>query len=135
MLVRIFFVVIVALIGVACGTSLHATFDNTQWQLHTIDGRALPDALSVTMDFTAETFGGSGFCNQYGGRYRVTGNTIVLTDIASTMMACLDDSRNQLEQQHMVALGRVRTFVMKDQTLTLFDDTQQPILQFVRLSP
>jgi heat shock protein HslJ len=50
-----------------------------------------------------------------------------------TMMACLEDNRNQLEQQHIAALGQVASYQISGDTLTLFDQSNTPLLQFMRI--
>jgi heat shock protein HslJ len=50
-----------------------------------------------------------------------------------TMMACLGENRDQLEQQHMAALAKVVTYQIDGDTLTLFDQQNVSLLQFVRV--
>jgi heat shock protein HslJ len=59
---------------------------------------------------------------------------LTLTQTVMTMMACMGDNRDQLEQQHMAALGQVVTYRIEADTLTMFNQVNVPILQFVRVS-
>lgn len=121
------------LIVTACASSSMPLAD-TAWQLQTMNGQPVPTGLIVNMDFTADTFGGLGFCNNYGGNYQVQGTTLTLTQTMMTMMACIGDNRDQLEQQHVAALGKVVTYHIEEDVLTLFDQANAPLLQFVRVS-
>jgi heat shock protein HslJ len=119
---------------VACGQATTNNLADTHWQLQTMNGQSVPTGMTVSMDFTADTFGGLGFCNNYGGNYQVNGTSLTLTQTAMTMMACLGDNRDQLEQQHIAALGQVVTYHIDGDVLTLFDQANAPLLQFVRVS-
>jgi heat shock protein HslJ len=119
---------------VACGPFATNDLADTHWQLQVMNGQSVPTSIIVNMDFTADTFGGTGFCNSYGGNYQVSGNTLTLTQTVMTMMACMGDNRDQLEQQHMAALGQVVTYRIEADTLTMFNQVNVPILQFVRVS-
>ena len=125
---------IVAVMIVACSSVTKNDVADTQWQLQSMNGQPVPTALTVRMDFTADTFGGVGFCNSYGGNYRLEGSALILEQTAMTMMACIGDNRDQLEQQHMTALGQVATYRIENDTLTLFDRDNQVLLQFVRVN-
>lgn len=125
---------LIAVVMVGCGSVTAKDLADTQWQLQSMNGQPVPTALTVRMDFTADTFGGVGFCNNYGGNYRREGSTLILEQTAMTMMACIGDNRDQLEQQHMTALGQVATYRVENDTLTLFDGANQPLLQFVRVN-
>jgi heat shock protein HslJ len=122
-----------AVMLVACGPFATNDLADTTWQLQTMNGQSTPTGLTVTMDFTADTFGGFGFCNNYGGNYQVRGDTLTLTQTMMTMMACLGENRDQLEQQHMAALAKVVTYQIDGDTLTLFDQQNVSLLQFVRV--
>lgn len=134
MIIRWLVWLMVAVMMGACGSLAKNDLADTQWQLQAMNGQPTPTGLLVRMDFTADTFGGAGFCNNYGGNYRLEGNTLILEQTAMTMMACIGDNRDQLEQQHMAALGQVATYRVENDTLTLFDSANQAVLQFVRVN-
>lgn len=130
---------VIALIGlllcVACARTPGVQLTDTRWQLQRMHGQAVPTDLNVTMDFGADTFGGQGFCNSYGGHYQIEGSTIVIDQTVMTMMACIGDNRDQLEQEHIAALEMVSTYQVEDSRLTLFDATNAPLLEFERTNP
>lgn len=117
----------------ACGPRANNLVD-THWQLQTMNGQSVPTNLIVYMDFTQDTFGGLGFCNNYGGNYQVNGSSLSLTQTVMTMMACMEDNRDLLEQQYIAALGDVVIYRIEGDVLTLFDQANAPLLQFVRVS-
>ena len=65
---------------------------------------ALPAPL-VTVKFEAGgQLGGSGGCNSYGGTYQLDGQSLSVGEIASTMMACADNTAMQQETTYFAAL-------------------------------
>jgi heat shock protein HslJ len=134
MMIRWLVWLIVAVVMVGCGSLTTNDLADTQWQLQSMNGQSVPTGLTVRMDFMTDTFGGVGFCNNYGGNYRLEGNRLILEQTAMTMMACIGDNRDQLEQQHMAALGQVATYRIESDTLTLVDRANQSLLQFVRVN-
>ena len=58
------------------------------WQLESIGGVAVSDDISTTIRFFPDgKVNGHGGVNGYGGTYRVTGSTMELGPLRSTMMA------------------------------------------------
>jgi heat shock protein HslJ len=133
MRIRVLMVMLCALMMTACGQFTPNDLVDTTWQLQSIHAQPIPAGMVVSMEFTADTFGGVSFCNNYGGSYERTGNTLVFAQTAMTMMACLEDNRSQLEQQHIAALGRVASYQISGDTLTLFDQSNTPLMQFMRI--
>jgi heat shock protein HslJ len=90
------------------------------------NGAGAVGATSTTSDLTA-TFGtqgafrGFGGCNTLSGSYAVTGaHGLTITDVASTLKACTPEV-GALEQQYTAALGRVATYELSGDRLTLRD--------------
>lgn len=66
---------------------------------------ALAD-VSVTVKFDAgNTVGGSGGCNSYGGNYQLNGQSLSVSQVVSTMMACENAAVMQQESRYLAALG------------------------------
>src|SRR4051794_26567534 len=81
---------VLGLLSAAC-TSIAAdarTFENTRWHVTAINGRATPAAGDYRVEFKDNGIGGRFGCNGWGGNYAVRGDTIVTSEIRSTMMAC-----------------------------------------------
>ena len=132
---RLLIWIVLSTIMTGCMGLSRDTLADTRWQLQSINAQDVPAEFIVTMEFTADTFGGQGFCNSYGGNYRLTNDQIVFSQTAMTMMACIGDNRDQREQEYMAALEKVATYRVETDVLTFVDATNQPVLQFVRAKP
>ena len=100
-----------------------AALAGSQWQLSTYGQEtaltaALPDA-PVTIQFEGDQVSGSASCNSYGGSYQVDGDTLILGEIPSTLMACLDAGVMEQEQAFLNALRSVSTYKIDGNTLTI----------------
>ena len=79
---------------------------NTQWQLTSFGGPNAETPVTGDKALTLEfrpggQVGGSGGCNSFGGKYQVQGNTLSISQIVSTMMACV--TQGVMEQEHRTA--------------------------------
>jgi heat shock protein HslJ len=105
-----------------------ASLEGTAWHATGINnGKDAVAATTLTESVTAE-FGAkgalSGFagCNQYNATYQVSGSdAISITGIATTRKACEDDAMT-LEQEYVAALGKVATYEIAGDRLTLRDE-------------
>jgi heat shock protein HslJ len=76
----------------------------------------------LTADFGADgTISGNGGCNTFRGTYRVDGDAITISDLASTMMGCEQDVM-ATEQAYLAALQRATRSSVSGTTLELRDD-------------
>lgn len=113
------FVLILSLVT-ACGAEEGSdALDGTAWQLVAM-GDELPLAEStLTIAFEDGQGGGSSGCNSYGGTYTIRENEFGITDIASTLMACLDNGVMEQEQAYLVFLGEVTSYNISAGMLSL----------------
>ena len=66
-----------------------ADLAGTNWRVVTVNGRATPAQGDYAMRFDRSGGVGARFgCNSMGGKYRMTGGTLVVSDLASTLMGC-----------------------------------------------
>lgn len=93
--------------------------DGTAWILTDFSGVALPDGAVVTVEFADGQMSGISACNSYGGAYEIVDGAIVVDEMASTLMACLDEGIMELESQVQQALMGISGFSVSDDTLTL----------------
>jgi heat shock protein HslJ len=86
----------------------------------------------VTVAFGADsTFAGSAGCNRYFGRFLTpSGDSLMLGDAGSTMMACPEPAMTQ-EYRYLQTLGTVGRYRMEAGELFLLDGAGQ-VLRFVR---
>jgi len=103
----------------ACTTS--GSLEGTLWQMtayRNVDGEmveSLPD-VKTTAQFEDGSVGGNSGCNGYNGPYQVP-----------PMM--------EQETGYMTALGMVDTFEVDGETLTMFDEDGEVVLEFFAVEP
>lgn len=96
----------------------------TQWQLasYGTPGAETPLAPGsvVTLSFeSAGRLGGTGGCNSFGGEYTVQNNTLTISEVVSTLMACADNAVTQQEQAYLSALRAAHSFEQLDSQLII----------------
>lgn len=66
-----------------------ADLAGTNWRVVTVNGAATPAQGDYSMNFDRSGGVGARFgCNSMGGKYRMVGGTLVVRDLASTLMGC-----------------------------------------------
>ncbi|GAB3605845.1 hypothetical protein GCM10027413_12540 [Conyzicola nivalis] len=83
-----------------------------EWQLtkgSDGDGAMVVNGTPVTLVIADEAVSGQGPCNVYGGDATIDGTDVSIGTLTSTMMACEDDGRTQLETRYFAALETVTT--------------------------
>ncbi len=92
------------------------------WNATSIGGtpvvRGSVSSLSIGSDMRA---GGRGGCNSWFAQAQVGEQTLALSAVAATRMACLDDTLSAQETAFFDALGRTRFWRMDGSRLTLLD--------------
>jgi heat shock protein HslJ len=78
----------------------------------------LPNA-PITLTFSDQGIGGSAGCNQYFGAFQFDVNTITITDVGSTLMACLDQAVMAQETAYLEALRTASSFQITDGQLQI----------------
>jgi heat shock protein HslJ len=104
-----------------------ASLEGTAWHATGINnGKEAVVSTTLTESVTAEFGAGgalSGFagCNQYNATYEVSGTDgITIKGVATTRKACPDDQMT-LENEYIAALGKVATYEIAGDRLTLRD--------------
>ena len=72
---------------------------------------------------------GSGGCNRFSGTYAVDGDSLTLSPLASTKMACADHVMAQ-EGVFFDGMAEVASFAIEGTQLTLSDGSGAPLLGF-----
>jgi heat shock protein HslJ len=119
----------------ACASGGEDPLANTQWELVSMGppGAETPviAGSQVTLTFDAEgRVGGESGCNSYGGNYQVDGNAITFAEVASTLMACADQSVMDQEQRFFLALQNAGTFEISGDELAIQSADGQSVLNF-----
>ena len=74
---------------------------------------------TLTANFEAETVSGNSGCNTFNGPYTLSGKTIKIGPLASTMMACTDPALQTQEQHYLAALQLATTYRLTGTRLDL----------------
>jgi heat shock protein HslJ len=104
-----------------CGVASGDPLDGTSWELMAYrKSRPIP-GTTVTATFEDGQIHGSGGCNIYSGSYRVKRDTISVSDLAWTEMACLEPD-GVMEQETLVMgfLSDAQTFRLDEGQLQVF---------------
>jgi heat shock protein HslJ len=78
----------------------------THWRVAAIDGQATPATGDYSMRFDANGGVGARFgCNSMGGNYRLTGDVLTISNLASTLMGCPEPAAT-FEREGSEVLGQ-----------------------------
>jgi heat shock protein HslJ len=94
-----------------------------KWILQAIAGTAIPKVeQEAFINFDAEkgTAGGDTSCNVFGGSYTVNANKISITDTISTMRACVEDERMNIERGFLDALQDADRYEIRANKLFIY---------------
>ena len=96
---------------VACSGTSSDPLNGTTWELYSI-GKYSPIAGSkTTIRFEGGQVSGLGGCNQYGGEYKSSGQTLSFSALYMTEMACMSpEGIMDQEQLFLQYLGDARSF-------------------------
>jgi heat shock protein HslJ len=106
------------------------TLEGRKWVLETIGGRKLPAVETVPFiifNAAEKSAGGDTSCNVFGGNYAANGSRLSITNVISTMRACIEDERqnverdfkNGLEKTNRYEIVKGRLYLYQGQTLLL----------------
>lgn len=84
---------------------------------------------SLQFDEATQRVSGADGCNRLMGSYQATGDTLVFSQMASTKMACID---NTLPNQFNTALTNVTNYQVYNNTLKLLDRHGNLLIEFTR---
>jgi heat shock protein HslJ len=84
-----------------------ATLAGTTWRLLSIQGRPVPAIPEVTLAFDGDRISGNGGCNSFGGQftYEPATGALAVSGLLSTMRACAEAARNDIEAAYLEALS------------------------------
>jgi heat shock protein HslJ len=94
-----------------------------KWMLETMNCREASDAgkkAFVVFDLARGSVGGDTSCNAYGGTLKVNGRRIAITEVISTMRACVEDERMGIERGFLDLLKDADNYRIEGDRLTLF---------------
>jgi heat shock protein HslJ len=103
------------------------TVNGTSWDVQSYNnGRGAVTTLipgtSMIVHFAEDgTISGSSGCNSYAGTYTVDGNSISISELATTRLACADDVMQQ-EQEFLAAMQASTTYALVPDRMSMRDD-------------
>ena len=112
---------------------------STRWVLESFGTPGAEDAVvgetPVTLEFDANgQMGGYAGCNNYSGTYQVQDYTLLLGEVVSTLVACLDTAQMEQEVAYLDALQTISAFAVDGDQLTVIYNDGLGVLNFVRAS-
>ena len=128
---RILLLLLGLMLLVACAgsESMVSPLSFTAWQLIEMDGDIpLPDT-SFTIEFSEVEVSGKAGCNIFSGSYSANEDSITLSDLYSTEMACMEPEG--VMEQEQIFLGILRdasTLQMDSEQLTLMDGERRTLV-------
>jgi heat shock protein HslJ len=110
-----------------------ASLENTEWKLTRLGDAPVTSAsqkqeANFTLNSEAHRISGSGGCNRLTGRYELHGDRITFSQMAGTMMACVQGM--ETEKAFLDALKQATRWKITGQQLELFDDTGRQLANF-----
>ena len=95
--------------------------DGTSWTLMAYRKTSPIPGTTITAAFEDGRVHGSAGCNSYSGAYQISGNTITVSEIAVTEMACLEpEGVMEQETTFIQFLSDAQTFRFTDGQLQTF---------------
>lgn len=116
---------ILMIVLMACGptaTPVESAFLDVEWVVAELDGMAVEadstrPALTLTLGREEQRASGHAGCNQFGGTWRGSADSLSFGPLAMTRMFC--EGRMELEARYGQALGQVSGVRVVDGTLEL----------------
>lgn len=93
---------------------------------------ALPDevpTLEFLPDGTLNAYTG---CNTAGGEYQEEGNSLRITNLVSTLIACAETDRANQEAAFVAGLNKAESFSLQNDTLVIYYENNTKALTFLR---
>jgi heat shock protein HslJ len=97
--------------------------EEKKWMLHAVKGvsvSAIGRTAFVSFDKGKGSAGGNSNCNVFGGSYTATGSSLKIVDVISTMRACEDDGRMEIEREFLDGLQTANRYQIRAGRLMLF---------------
>ena len=126
--IAVVLVIALAFLVVTAAHAASATLTGQPWTLTqlVVDGQehALSRRYPITLSFESQdnSFSGSAGCNAYGASYTLTGKQLSFESMRSTLAFCENDDVMVREVAYLDALGRVESYHLDGDTLTLQGD-------------
>ena len=97
--------------------------EDRRWVLKSIAGSVIPKVEQeafVVFDPVKNSAGGDTSCNVFGGSYSAEGNKLRITETISTMRACIEDQRMDIERGFLDGLRNADRYEIRTDELMLY---------------
>ena len=129
---------LMAALLVACATTEpsqppaeSAALPGTEWALTSLAGETPMSGTQITLGFGDGSLDGSGGSNTYGGSYTATGDSLRLSDLYWTEMACMEpEGVMEQELAYLTTLNTVASYQVDAGRLELYDEAGTQLLVF-----
>ncbi len=101
--------------------------EDKKWMLEAIRGvpvSKLGRAAFVVFDKAKGSAGGNTGCNVFGGSYSAIARTLKLTEVISTMRACIEDERMKIEREFLDGLEKANRYDIRRDKLMLYQNNR-----------
>jgi heat shock protein HslJ len=107
----------------------------TAWRLEDLGGAGVLDRVEATLEFPeAGKVAGSGSCNRFFGTVEISGESIKISPLGSTRMACAEAVMNQ-EGKYLKALQDAERFTRDGPALLIYCKGMAQPLRFMPKEP
>jgi heat shock protein HslJ len=126
-----------ALIGAGCSSSggTGGKLEGVRWVMKSYDSKGVmknaPGDVSIDALFEGGNVSGFSGVNTYRGSYKLSGSSLSVGQLASTLMAGSQDLMDA-EQAYLAALQRTGSYTADPSSLTLFDRSGKKILEYAK---
>lgn len=127
--------VIPMLLGACSGSSTPKDLNGTSWALTQIKDVPVLSDTTPSLSFANGEATGSGSCNQFGGTYESSEDTLTFGPLMSTLMACMAEGVMEQESAYMAALQASAKYKIMDGNLRILDAQDNVLLTFEPLTP
>ena len=83
-------VTLMAFVLASCSSGDEVNFDGTEWALTSLNGSSPIEGASFTMVFSEGQVSGKSGCNSYFSDYTQDGESLSISVLGSTLMACIE---------------------------------------------
>ncbi|MBK9054965.1 MAG: META domain-containing protein [Chloroflexi bacterium] len=91
----------------------------TKWDLIAYGDQTPVSGSELTLNFENDGLGGTAGCNSYFGSYTVDGTNLSISEVGSTMMACVEDALMTQESTFLGMLQAAESFTLSDEQLII----------------
>ena len=108
-----------------------ANLVGTEWRLADLGGAGIIDNSQASLAFPeAGRVAGNGSCNRFTGSVTISGETMKISPLASTRMACMSEAGSNQEMKYLKALEGATRYEWKDPYLLIYCDRLEKPLRF-----